>query len=744
MSKSQPIFIYGITIKDDRGKLKNCQLCGVKFTMSVKEHQCKRCKRAVCDKCAPNKAQVQKADGLSKKAHRLCNFCKDESDSLKKFLEQYKISFNKDSFSQQWLQSFGTDTTKAKNDFFNALDDAKLSKDTNAYDIFKAKLEVVINDIDGFVNYSIKDFMMAALKNVESQRQKEVVKTSILRVAGTFLLLYPQIGYSHEIVLITYFLLCFASEASAYILLTAIYAHIIPSQLYPKTTTKYDLLNENAIVVGVLKDALQVDTNDMSVIKSFLSQKLRCYLVTLSINLFLFETTFFIISSVLMSGSNGQMDLLAQMAVLCQLSNQEMQKNKFNHEETELFMLRSLRTNQLSVLYKQTQNCDFESYKKVYITTRSDSIKVDNLNLSARQSMIKPDMQKVNEINQKLQDQIDRRDQELKKLNDEIIQLRDKIKQLQKENQILINQQQNNDSEMYKNKLNDLRIDNQQLKSQIEQLKNEISKSKLQKEDDSKRYNPIIQKTETIDSDYENDLEEISQFKIKYEQQIKNLKKQAEEKKQQQNQPNQIQIDELKENYENKIKLLQKQVIQLQQQNNTEDIRDLKIQNQQLQMKLEKMKDEKNKNELIQQKNDEIDLLTELNEELTKENQRLSKQFRDLKSQSGASSAQQIKVLEEQNKLMESKLEQYNLLIQELMNNINKVKIEKQKQMEFSDLKLKQKEDLEDVKMVAEIRTVQTQLLKGMLKENQAQLTDIINAITQMRQILEKSKSLKL
>ncbi|CAD8163971.1 unnamed protein product [Paramecium octaurelia] len=742
MSKQQPIFIYGITIKDDRGKLKNCQLCGAKFTMSVKEHQCKRCKRAVCDKCAPNKAQVQKADGLSKKAHRLCNFCKDESDSLKRFLEQYKISFNKDSFSQQWLQSFGTDTTKAKNDFYNALDDAKLSKDTNAYDIFKAKLEVVINDIDGFVNYSIKDFMVAALKNVESFRQKEVVKTSILRVAGTLLLLYPQIGYSHEIVLITYFLLCFASEASAYILLTAIYAHILPSQLYPKANTKYDLVNENSIVVGVLKDALQVDLNDMSVIKSFLSQKLRQYLVTFSINLFLFETTFFIISSVLMSGSNGYMDLLAQMAVLCQLSNQEMQKNKFNHEETELFMLRSLRTNQLSVLYKQTQNCDFESYKKVYITTRSDSIKVDNLNLSARQSMIKPDMQKVSEINQKLQEQVDRRDLENKKLNEEIIQLRDKVKQLQKENSILLNQQQNNDSEMYKIKLHEMRIDNSELKSQIEQLKNEISKLKLQKEDDA-RSNATKQKTETIDSDYENDLQEISQFKLKYEQQIRNLKKQAEEKKLQ-NQPNTMQIDELKESYENKIKLLQKQVQQLQQQDNIEEIRDLKIQNQQLQKKLEKMKDEKSKSELLQQKNDEIDLLTELNEELTKENQRLSKQFRDLKSQSGTSSAQQIKVLEEQNKLLEMKLDQYNLLIQELMVNINKVKLEKQKQLEFSDLKFKQKEDLEDVKMVAEIRTVQTQLLKGLLKENQAQLSDLIAAITQMRQILEKSKSLKL
>lgn len=41
--------------------------------------------------------------------------------------------------------------------------------------------------------------------------------------------MYPQIGYSHEIIILTYILLCFCSEASAYVLLTAIYANIIPS-----------------------------------------------------------------------------------------------------------------------------------------------------------------------------------------------------------------------------------------------------------------------------------------------------------------------------------------------------------------------------------------------------------------------------------------------------------------------------------------------------------------------------------
>ena len=77
-----------------------------------------------------------------------------------------------------------------KKDFGNAQDEAA-SNTSDAYDTFKAKLEVVINDIDGFINYSVREFVMGALKNIESFRQKDVVRTSILRVAGTLLLLYP-------------------------------------------------------------------------------------------------------------------------------------------------------------------------------------------------------------------------------------------------------------------------------------------------------------------------------------------------------------------------------------------------------------------------------------------------------------------------------------------------------------------------------------------------------------------------
>jgi hypothetical protein len=71
------------------------------------------------------------------------------------------------------------------------------------------------------------------------------------------------------------------------------------------------MVNELAIVHGVLKDALRVDPNDLNVIKSFIKERLKRFIVSMSVNLFLFETTFFIWNSVFLSGPNAYMDLLA-------------------------------------------------------------------------------------------------------------------------------------------------------------------------------------------------------------------------------------------------------------------------------------------------------------------------------------------------------------------------------------------------------------------------------------------------
>ena len=71
------------------------------------------------------------------------------------------------------------------------------------------------------------------------ESEYESVSQRVSRVLGTLLIQYPDIGYSSDQVLITVFLLCFASEASAYALLTILYSEVIPFNTYPAQLRKY-------------------------------------------------------------------------------------------------------------------------------------------------------------------------------------------------------------------------------------------------------------------------------------------------------------------------------------------------------------------------------------------------------------------------------------------------------------------------------------------------------------------------
>lgn len=71
------------------------------------------------------------------------------------------------------------------------------------------------------------------------ESEHENVAQKVSRVLGALLIQYPDIGYSSDQVFMTVFLLCFASEASAYALLTILYSEVIPFNTYPAQLRKY-------------------------------------------------------------------------------------------------------------------------------------------------------------------------------------------------------------------------------------------------------------------------------------------------------------------------------------------------------------------------------------------------------------------------------------------------------------------------------------------------------------------------
>ena len=71
-------------LDDKRKKYESCQLCEKGFTMFSREHQCKRCKRAVCENCSTSKAIIIGYD--NKDPHRVCGICKQEIHFISRLL----------------------------------------------------------------------------------------------------------------------------------------------------------------------------------------------------------------------------------------------------------------------------------------------------------------------------------------------------------------------------------------------------------------------------------------------------------------------------------------------------------------------------------------------------------------------------------------------------------------------------------------------------------------------------------
>lgn len=58
-----------------RGTEKNCLDCNKKFSIVAREHQCKRCLKAVCSECGNNRKEVYSAS-FTLRDNRVCKSCK--------------------------------------------------------------------------------------------------------------------------------------------------------------------------------------------------------------------------------------------------------------------------------------------------------------------------------------------------------------------------------------------------------------------------------------------------------------------------------------------------------------------------------------------------------------------------------------------------------------------------------------------------------------------------------------------
>lgn len=87
-----------------RKLIKACQICNQVFSFKLKEHQCKRCLRAVCRPHGDAKDYIYTGNTKSKKMHRVCINCQEEAMLNKIILKQLNFS-QSSSFMVKWIKS---------------------------------------------------------------------------------------------------------------------------------------------------------------------------------------------------------------------------------------------------------------------------------------------------------------------------------------------------------------------------------------------------------------------------------------------------------------------------------------------------------------------------------------------------------------------------------------------------------------------------------------------------------------
>ncbi|CAD8061741.1 unnamed protein product [Paramecium sonneborni] len=578
--KSTQILIKSVILNEARGKFKKCQICQKEFGLFHKEHQCKRCRRAVCQNCANHHGPVLTEQGFSKQTHRICNTCKDESESIKKFIEQCKIGLGRDSLSIEWLKQSGLTVDLAKKEYELAQKENDRAKDKTEFLKMKQELQMVMIDFWINLTYSFREFLFYLTKDIES----DLLQQQICRVLGAILLQYPEIGYSSDQVLITTFLLCYCSEASAYAILTILYSEIIPSYLYPLNIRKspYDYQNEIDQVLQVLEQGFKIKKQDLQIIKPFVQTRIPRYILSLGINLFQFQTSFYLMNQMLVGPKTGYDNFIKCLSVSFYQQLEDIKYFINAYEDAEAQILRNVKSTQCEKDFLQTKMITFIPHKRVtqsVVIQRSNEKKPSNqiqpehnrdpkveISIKTDQSMaeyattqdksfqelrrksveVKPTPE-VDEEKTNLKQYIEKIEETLMLKHKLVTELQNRIKELQNQPP-QINNNQNVDKQLIDvNEQQRKRIQEQD--TQISQLEEQIKYSNKLQEDAQEMVSTIQKSNKELEQQLETSLRTNKDLYI----QIKDLKNQSS-----QIQPPSPMTPQREKNYQINIALIQK------------------------------------------------------------------------------------------------------------------------------------------------------------------------------------------
>ncbi|CAD8093975.1 unnamed protein product [Paramecium primaurelia] len=455
---------FQINIQDIRGKKKACEICQKDFSVLQKEHQCKRCKRAVCYSCSQNKEIIYKiglyksASSVDQKPHRQCDLCHEESKRMRQFIQSNSLAFGKDTLCERWLKQMNNKKNYEEivKDYYDNLNDPQFeykfmnqdASESMAFTKYKNAINNMYSKLVDYCeayNYSFQEFY----HHITQKKDATSIQNAICNIIKAFLNKHPKFGFDDEFILVVQFFLSFASEPLAFMCLSYFYELVYPRELYYTflKSNDYDIKKYSKLILSLLDSVFHLQSSDVQKIQSYLKHDFQKLALTLSINSLTFENTFLLIDNCIKVGNF--LEFSKGLTAICSLRIEEIKKYAdVSYEKLAVKILRNVEFRELQEQLKMFEVVDQKIQDKI----------------------IKQFIQEEQKANFILDD---------KYLQNKILSS-DQYKELQYKYELLDNEKNNLKKQIEEqNKIYQITLaENQQQNQQIQQLKNELSKIK--------------------------------------------------------------------------------------------------------------------------------------------------------------------------------------------------------------------------------------------------------------------------
>ncbi|KAM3130555.1 hypothetical protein pb186bvf_017364 [Paramecium bursaria] len=277
--------------KAPRQKVGQCELCQKSFGMLQVQHQCKRCKRAICHDCGNQKSKIVNFD--LKTVHRICKVCAEEQKQLQDLLQKEGLVFNQNSVSSRNILnkiSPGILQSAIDEEYFWYLNESKTKIDKQTLTI----IPTMVQDARNSYNFSMyeMDFYLT------SQLQANTIAAFVSSIIQVLLVKYPKMKITQKVINLVLFLLYFNSQPNVFFIISYLWDD---QQLNVKFSDEQQS-SEVEQLLDVIKKNFLIEACDIIFYRKYCENYGCQILFNYYINYLNFPATFFLFNHLIQYG----------------------------------------------------------------------------------------------------------------------------------------------------------------------------------------------------------------------------------------------------------------------------------------------------------------------------------------------------------------------------------------------------------------------------------------------------------